>query len=82
MIVCQLEMLCYAELWREKIIMEGFVTKQEEKLFRALQTLLGNCVDSVGLPKRPTAKQLKKADETLTKYEHYANEILRAKVSA
>ena len=51
--------------------MEKFVTKQEEKLFRALQTLIGNCVDSIGFPKKPTVTQLKKAGDALRNYEKY-----------
>lgn len=51
--------------------MEGFTTKQEGKLFRALQTLLGNSVDKIGLPKRATAKQLLKARQALTDYENF-----------
>lgn len=54
--------------------MEFFVTKQEEKLFRALEKLLTNCIDNVGMPKRPTAKQLHKASKALTDYENYARE--------
>ena len=51
--------------------MEAFTTKQEEKLFKALQTLLINSVDSVGLPKKATAKQLHMANKALTDYENY-----------
>jgi hypothetical protein len=51
--------------------MEAFTTKQEEKLFRALQTLLSNSVDSIGLPKKATVKQLHRANKALTDYENY-----------
>lgn len=51
--------------------MEGFATKQEEKLFRALQSLLHNSVDKIGLPKKATIKQLMKAKRALTDYENF-----------
>jgi hypothetical protein len=60
--------------------MEGFVTKQEEKLYRALQKLIENCITGTGLPKKPTAKQLRTAGDVLTKYEKYSNKVLVTKV--
>ena len=51
--------------------MEAFITKQEGKLFRALETLLTNSIDNVGLPKKATAKQLHKAQQALFDYERY-----------
>jgi len=51
--------------------MEAFTTKQEEKLFRALQKLLYNSVDGIGMPKQATIKQLHKANQALTDYENY-----------
>ena len=51
--------------------MEAFITKQEEKLYRALELLLHNSVDGVGLPKKATVKQLYKAQQALTNYEKY-----------
>ncbi len=54
--------------------MEAFITKQEGKLFRALETLLTNSVDKVGLPKKATTKQLHKAQKALFNYEKYERE--------
>ena len=51
--------------------MEGFVTKQEEKLYRALDRLLCNSIDGGGYPKKATVKQLREADKALTKYRDY-----------
>ena len=51
--------------------MENYTTTQEIKLFRALQTLLHNSVDRIGLPKKATAKQLMKAKQALTDYENF-----------
>ena len=51
--------------------MEGFVTKQEEKLFKALDKLLCNNIDSIGLPKKATVNQLREAQKALTNYENY-----------
>ncbi len=51
--------------------MEDFTTKQEAKLFRALETLLTNSVDRIGLPKKATVKQLMKAKQALTDYENF-----------
>lgn len=51
--------------------MEDFTTKQEAKLFKALQTLLHNSVDRIGLPKKATAKQLMKAKQALIDYENF-----------
>lgn len=51
--------------------MEQFITKQEEKLFRALQTLLHHSVDSIGHPKKATIKQIHKATRALYDYEKY-----------
>lgn len=51
--------------------MEAFVTKQEEKLFKALDKLLCNNIDSIGLPKKATVKQLREAQKALTNYENY-----------
>lgn len=48
--------------------MKNFATKQEQKLFIALQTLLHNSVDRIGLPKKATVKQLMKAKKALTDY--------------
>lgn len=52
-------------------IMEGFHTKQEQKLFRALQEILHHSVDRIGIPKAATVKQLRKAQLALTDYENY-----------
>lgn len=51
--------------------MEKFITKQEGKLFRALQQLLNNSIDAFGSPKKATPKQLKKATDALFAYEAY-----------
>jgi hypothetical protein len=59
--------------------MEAFITKQEAKLYKALQLLIHNSVDSIGLPKRATVKQLQKANKVLTDYENYERSV-RAKV--
>lgn len=48
---------------------KDFKTKQEEKLFLALQKLIRNCVDTIGIPKTPTIKQLRSAQDVLFKYE-------------
>jgi hypothetical protein len=58
--------------------MEAFVTKQEGKLFRALELLLHNSVDAIGLPKKATAKQLHKAQQALFDYENYARKVHKA----
>jgi hypothetical protein len=58
--------------------MEAFITKQEAKLYKALQLLIHNSVDSIGLPKRATVKQLQKANKVLTDYENYERSV-RAK---
>lgn len=51
--------------------MEKFITKQEGKLYRALETLLNNSVDNDGLPKKATPKQLGKAQKALSEYNEY-----------
>lgn len=43
--------------------------KEVERLLRAYSDLLGNCVDSIGIPKTPTSKQLKRAIEAKNKFE-------------
>jgi hypothetical protein len=43
--------------------------KSVEKLLKSYAELLGNCVDSIGIPKSPTAKQLRKAIEAKNKFE-------------
>lgn len=50
-----------------------FKTKQEEKLFYALNELIAHCVDSIGLPKKPTTKQIKAALDVLTKFKKQSN---------
>jgi hypothetical protein len=52
--------------------MEGFTTKQEEKLYRALQVLLHNSVDNTGRLKKVTPIQFMKASKALHNYEKYA----------
>jgi len=54
--------------------MEAFITKQEKKLYKALQTLLTHSVDSIGLPKKATSKQLYKASKALNDYDKYQRE--------
>lgn len=51
--------------------MENFITKQEGKLYKALQNLLHNSVDKMGIPKRATVKQLTKAQKALLEYDEY-----------
>lgn len=55
--------------------MKGFATKWEKKLYGALMGLSGNCVDGIGIPKKPTVKQLKKALEVINKYDKYSTTI-------
>jgi len=43
--------------------------KQEEKLYDALKSVLHECIDEMGLPKKPTIKTLYKANKVLGKYE-------------
>lgn len=54
--------------------MEQFVTKQEQKLYNALNKLLYNCIDMMGNAKKPTFKQLISAKKALTNYEKYEKE--------
>lgn len=61
--------------------MQGFVTKQEEKLFKALDKLLCNNINSIGLPKKATVKQLKEAQKALNNYENYERRY-QAKINA
>lgn len=42
--------------------------KKVEKLKTAFTKLLCNCVDMFGNPKKPTAKQLRKANDSLNEY--------------
>ncbi len=51
--------------------MEQFTTKQEEKLYRALQTLLASSITKKGLPKKASAAHLKKATKALSDYEKH-----------
>lgn len=44
--------------------------KQEEKLYNALKSVLYECVDEMGLPKKPTVKTLYKANKARIKYEY------------
>jgi hypothetical protein len=41
---------------------------KEQKLVKAFNELICNCVDRVGLPKKPTLKQIKKAYASLNEY--------------
>lgn len=50
---------------------ESHTTKQEAKLYKALQTLLHNSVDNFGTPKLASVKQLKKAYKALTDYDNF-----------
>ena len=55
--------------------MEDFVTKQEGKLYKALQTLISNCVigsgEDIGRAKKPTIIQLRNASQAIYNYESY-----------
>lgn len=42
-----------------------------EKLLRDYHILLGHCVDSIGIPKKPTVKQLRMAIDRANKFETY-----------
>lgn len=49
------------------------MNQEDEKLYRALKGLIVNCVDRIGLPKKPTVKQLQKAIDAINKYERVRN---------
>lgn len=54
--------------------MEQFITKQEAKLYAALDKLICNAISNDGVPKKPTAKQLFAAKKALTNYDKYERE--------
>ncbi len=54
--------------------MEAFTTKQEGKLFKALEKLLSHSIDYDGSPKKATIKQLYKAQDALNNYLKYEKE--------
>jgi len=51
--------------------MEGFITKQEGKLYKALNKLISDSVDDKGSPQKVTVEQLREAQKALTNYENY-----------
>ena len=51
--------------------MKEFTTKQEKKLYTALQKLIGSCITKTGNIKKPSGKQFDKASEALHNYEDF-----------
>lgn len=48
--------------------MANYVTKDEERLHKALVKLINNCADVFGNPKKPTEKQLNAAIDVAMKF--------------
>lgn len=48
--------------------------KDAQKLLNGFRELCGHCVDSIGLPKKPTAKQLHKAVKLIYEFERKLKE--------
>jgi hypothetical protein len=52
---------------------------KKDRLYKALKTLVQECVDEMGLPKKPCVKTIHEANDVIERYEIETNDISRLK---
>jgi hypothetical protein len=54
---------------------------KKDRLYKVLKTLINECVDEMGLPKKPCVKAIHEANDVVEKYENELKENTRIKTT-